>query len=350
MAANKFICPLIDIAEYKENWRILTEVSDISHESDDVGDEFSLEDVHVPCMKDTIAQDLENGLQEIEEVEEDEQDGVAAMLEREIPTLKERQAKIGNTFSDYTLPNKLSVGKTKNAVTEHCNPNLKLESGTEVPNSELILTFSLHARKKSFKTQTFEVLTCQPLTALRDRLYCLGDHIGDGPDIRSGCFVFENCVYDDLRSPDSISYSDSIITQVRRVGNVKRRTTFFQKSMSNTRFVDLKLRLNARYVYLHQGECYHHLVLTDIRKHDSKVELPFIEQYPNQVFQVPHKRRICDVCAAVSANYVCFGDGLAPRDPFMYCAECYHRLHYDNFNELIYDDFEVYPYFHDPTH
>ena len=48
----------------------------------------------------------------------------------------------------------------------------------------------------------YVVLGSQKLTALRDRMYCLADHILDGPETRSSFMFIENVFYNDLRCPN----------------------------------------------------------------------------------------------------------------------------------------------------
>jgi len=51
------------------------------------------------------------------------------------------------------------------------------------------------------------VLGSQPLTVLRDAIYCLYDTIMDGPEVKSGYFMIENVFYNDMRHPGAIDYS-----------------------------------------------------------------------------------------------------------------------------------------------
>lgn len=77
---------------------------------------------------------------------------------------------------------------------------------------EIVLSVAIYDTKgKAIKSQEYFVLGSQPLTALRDRLYCLNDHILDGPSTKSSYFFIENTFYNDTRYPNAMDYSQCVI-------------------------------------------------------------------------------------------------------------------------------------------
>lgn len=52
------------------------------------------------------------------------------------------------------------------------------------------------------------MLGSQPLSALRDRVYCLQDKQLDGAHTKSGYFFIEGKFYNDLRDPRALRYSE----------------------------------------------------------------------------------------------------------------------------------------------
>lgn len=38
---------------------------------------------------------------------------------------------------------------------------------------------------------------------------------------------------------------------------------------------------------------------------------------------------------------------MSSENPAAFCADCYHALHYTQDGELLADDFEVFPYYHE---
>jgi len=53
------------------------------------------------------------------------------------------------------------------------------------------------------------------------------------------------------------------------------------------------------------------------------------------------------VCSTFTAKYVTHGDKYAPENPCFYCEDCYKVLHYSKDGKLEYDDFRVFPYYHE---
>eukprot|EP00771_Trimastix_marina_P004157 gnl/Trimastix_PCT/898.p1 GENE.gnl/Trimastix_PCT/898~~gnl/Trimastix_PCT/898.p1 ORF type:complete len:351 (-),score=112.88 gnl/Trimastix_PCT/898:17-1069(-) len=213
---------------------------------------------------------------------------------------------------------------------------------------EVLLTVALYHASKPMKQQEFQVLGSQPLTALRDRLYCLSDYLLDGQQCRSGYFFIENVFYNDMRAPDSQDHSKLIIDWV---GENNRFTqpglgVFAQKKMEDTTFLDLTLRIGAPYLYCHQGNCEHAIVFTEIRLVNSG-DMQNFNAYPRHIFQAKIRRRKCKICDIFPARYVTYGDRMATEDPFFYCEHCYRPLHYDAAGRILYSDFEVFPYYHE---
>lgn len=69
--------------------------------------------------------------------------------------------------------------------------------------------------------------------------------------------------------------------------------------------------------------------------------------YPVHEFQALVKHRMCSVCAVVPAARIVYGDRHGDENPAVFCVQCYHALHYNKEGQLLYDDFEVFPYFHE---
>jgi snRNA-activating protein complex subunit 3 len=243
-----------------------------------------------------------------------------------------------------------------------------------VDPNEIVLTVALYHPVKNKKTQAYRVLGSQTLTALRDCLYCLSDHILEGPQHKSGFFFIEGTFYNDMRFPDNIDYSAKIIewhAQRRRVmkekgmspdgenneltnfgntfgiqKNILSYPTLNSQRMELTTFSQLKLRVNTPYVYVHQGCCEHRLVFTEVRmltEQDNQNKC----LYPLHVFQCKIRRKKCKICEIYPAKYITFGDKLAPEDPYYYCEKCYDLFHYDKDGKILYSDFRVYPYYHE---
>ncbi|CAK9182194.1 unnamed protein product [Ilex paraguariensis] len=230
-----------------------------------------------------------------------------------------------------------------------------------------------HNRRTSAKTQEFLVLGRQFLTELRDKIYCLTDEVMKkaGQHDSSGYFLIEDLFCNDLREASAIDYSEPILNWLKNSKNealekweciVSGELQQKQKSilgsdtepqlpkfkavdMHQMRFCDLKFRLGAGYLYCHQGDCKHIIVIRDMRLiHPEDVQNR--AAYPLVTFQVKLRFRKCSVCKIYRAEKVTIDDKWATEHPCYFCGLCYYMLHYEN-GSLLYNDFSVYDYHHE---
>ena len=237
---------------------------------------------------------------------------------------------------------------------------------------EIVLAVEFyHNQRKHDKMQEFLVLGSQPLTALRDRLYCLTDEIAKKSDLdtKSSYFLIEDVFYNDMRDPDAKDYSQPILQWAREsretterwnrdLGNNPRAVipaihsetenlpNFTAKCMEDTRFSDFQLRIGAQYLYCHQGDCKHIIVIRDIRLAHSK-DVQDMAAYPVLKWHARVRHRKCTICNIYQARKVTYEDKLAPACPTFFCEQCYYLLHYDKSGCLLYNDFKVFDYYHE---
>lgn len=242
------------------------------------------------------------------------------------------------------------------------------------PGKEIVLCVEIYHNKRTLqKTQEFLVLGQQYLTELRDKIYCLTDQLMEraGQHDTSGYFFIEGVFCNDLRDASSIDYSKPILDwlkdsnkealekweyilsgrlqpkQKALVDNKRKENLpqFKAIPMHGTRFCDLNFRLGAGYLYCHQGDCKHTIVIRDMRLiHPEDVQDRFA--YPILTFQIKPRIRKCSVCQIFRAKLVTVDDKWAGENPCYFCDTCYYMLHYDN-ESLLYPDFSVYDYHHD---
>lgn len=152
-----------------------------------------------------------------------------------------------------------------------------------------------------------------------------------------------------MRDLDNVDYSATVVewAEESKTRNPDQEMpTFSAKSIVGTTFNDLAVKINIPYLYCHQGSCEHIIIVTDIRllnKGDNQHK----NAYPLQTFQAKIRRRKCRICDIYPAKFVTFGDKLAPENPCFFCDKCYQPLHYSADNMLLYQGYEVYPYYHE---
>ncbi|KAI3723605.1 hypothetical protein L2E82_35335 [Cichorium intybus] len=262
--------------------------------------------------------------------------------------------------------------------TSYLTQQVKSSSTREqipVDDNEILLCIEVYNNKRSLvKTQEILVLGRQLLTELRDKIYCLTDEIMKltKKHDQSGYFLIEDIFYNDLRESNSIDYSKPILDWLRESEKIavekwesiisgelqqKQKEILGSESggpklpflkprqMQATRFCDLIFRLGAGYLYCHQGDCKHLMVIRDMRL-IHKEDVQNRAAYPLIMFQTKLRFHKCSICKIYKATKVTVDDKWTPENPCYFCGICYYMLHYSN-NQLIYNDFKVFDYIHD---
>nr|CAB3479211.1 unnamed protein product [Digitaria exilis] len=117
--------------------------------------------------------------------------------------------------------------------------------------------------------------------------------------------------------------------------NVSNVPEFKSERMQATRFSDLHFRPGAGYLYCHQGNCKHTIVIRDMRlihEEDSHDQV----DYPLQAFQLQKRLQKCSVCQIYLATKMTVDDKWALNNPCYFCIKCYYLLHYKEDNTPLY--------------
>ncbi|XP_057262269.1 snRNA-activating protein complex subunit 3 isoform X1 [Pezoporus wallicus] len=153
-----------------------------------------------------------------------------------------------------------------------------------VEEGELLLTLNvfypiIFQKHKDYKPyQTVLVLGSQKLTELRDSISCVSDfqiggEFSSQPDqapehvskdlYKSAFFYFEGIFYNDKRYPECRDLSRTVIewSESHDRGYVNLQSD----DMEDYTFNDLSLKIGFPYLFCHQGDCEHIIIITDIR-------------------------------------------------------------------------------------
>ncbi|GAM21055.1 hypothetical protein SAMD00019534_042300 [Acytostelium subglobosum LB1] len=213
----------------------------------------------------------------------------------------------------------------------------------KVSMDDVLVTVSFYHPCKNHKQQEIVVLGSQKLTELKDKLYCMRDQILDGKTRKSSYFFINGVFYDDMRDPSNLRYSQTIIEWLDKKG---KNNGYVSKNMEDYTFFDLSISLGERYLYCNQGNCEHFLIFHKIRL-VKPTDCIRISTYPIIVDQLKSRRRRCRICEIYPSKHVTIADKLMDESPYFFCDECYRTLHYSKEGRLLYNDFQVYPYFHE---
>ena len=266
------------------------------------------------------------------------------------------EAKIENAiFLPKRNDNSVTLAEKSNYVGR------RHEELNERPESdEVVLQVAIYHPVRNTKVQEFLVLGRQCLTDLRDAISCLSDevleaHVTPGHFTKSAYFFIENIFYNDMRYEGNVEYSSNIVNWLAEFDNLDETKTergepaakYTSLKMEDIRFYDLSIRLNEPYIYCHQGNCMHYIVFTDMRLINEKKDVMNVYAYPIRSYQAKPKRRKCGVCEIYQAKWVTYGDKYTSDDPSFFCDSCYRQFHYDHFGKILYQDYEVYRYYHE---
>ncbi|KAG9344098.1 hypothetical protein JZ751_012578 [Albula glossodonta] len=118
--------------------------------------------------------------------------------------------------------------------------------------------------------------------------------------------------------------------------------TFQTEKMEETTFRELKIKIGYPYLYCHQGDCEHVVIITDIRlaHQDDCLDRKL---YPLLTYKHRVVTRKCAVCHLYISRWITTNDSFAPTDPCLFCDQCFRMLHYDSLGNKQ-GDFLAYPF------
>uniref|UniRef100_H0WK74 snRNA-activating protein complex subunit 3 n=1 Tax=Otolemur garnettii TaxID=30611 RepID=H0WK74_OTOGA len=237
------------------------------------------------------------------------------------------------------------------------NPADMIEEGELILSVNILYPVIFHKHKEHKPHQTMLVLGSQKLTELRDSIRCVSDlqiggEFSNTPDqapehiskdlYKSAFFYFEGTFYNDKRYPECRDLSRTIIewSESHDRGYGKFQTA----RMEDFTFNDLYIKVGFPYLYCHQGDCEHVIIITDISKrlvhHDDCLDRTL---YPLLIKKHWLWTRKCFVCKMYTARWVTNNDSFAPEDPCFFCDVCFRMLHYDSEGNKL-GEFLAYPY------
>ena len=303
------------------------------------------------------------------------------LIENRLAKLEERLQK--NQLSSLALFKEAL--KTKVAPVQPSILARNEAASNDKSDGEIWLTISVYSTQRpGIRTQTFDVAASSSLCELCDRLTCSSDRVvarmskvGTRPIPHlplpsepaesnhtaspSSYFLIEGIFYSDLRSQEAKDLSSDIRNWI--VSDHLRQTEIkgFQvmRPMNETRWLNIAIRIGRPYSFVHCGRCDHFIIIERIRREhlfDQVRTGAHLSSSPKEVdstvlvrelFRLRRRRRRCRICDISRAAFITVNDRLAPENPCSFCETCYTALHYDGSGRLLYNDYRVYPYYHE---
>jgi hypothetical protein len=260
---------------------------------------------------------------------------------------------------------------TKTKPRHHSSSDQGL--GRSVPVFSIAIFFP--NKKPQYRMQEFLLLGSQPLTDLRDALYCLSDFVASAIEppcpskpgaalqnekvdrlnsrtkkMSSSYFFVEDVFYCDTRADKSEDYANTIMEW----GSDPARQTQPNNPFKSLKlahgesvcFQDLAWRIDQPYLFTHQGNCEHIFIVKEIRLLDPKIDDTVFDAYPKPVFMSKINRHKCQMCNLFPAKYITVGDIHAGESPCFFCEHCFDPFHFDEDGQPLYD-FATYFYAYD---
>ncbi|TMS23346.1 snRNA-activating protein complex subunit 3 [Larimichthys crocea] len=228
-----------------------------------------------------------------------------------------------------------------------------------IPEGEIVLTINVYYPITSERISTSRphmsllMTGSHSLAELRDAICCVSDlqvcgEFSNTPDLapdfiskdlfKSSFFFFEGVFYNDMRFPECQDISKTTIEWAK----ARNYPAYTQAKMEDTRFVDLTIKVGFPYLYCHQGDCEHLVIITDIRL-THKSDCLDKKLYPLLIRKDRLLTQKCTVCHLFIGRWFTTNDQYAPSDPCLFCDKCFRALHYDAAGNKL-GEFLAYPY------
>ncbi|CAD0202377.1 unnamed protein product [Chrysodeixis includens] len=243
--------------------------------------------------------------------------------------------------------------------TTQTTPDADLEPGKDVLyRVRVYRPFAYHKAKDRF-TRTRHSVFCydimvtgrNTLAQLRDRFVCHNDFdtrtdVSHHPDtlpsqtakelFPSGFLFINNVFYVDTREK-CFDYSEPIRAwaEQRKIG------TFPKKDMCSVTLGELVLKLGYPEVYVHQGNCEHVFIFSEVRLLSAADPLRRA-RYPCSRAIAQNQTTYCTTCAEISAKWVVVGCTRVPFDPSFFCENCFKQYLYKDGKKI--GEFQAYTY------
>lgn len=372
----------IDIKEFSDRCAVL--INDIGLNREATSDfDSNIQDDHEFA---SVSPDLISKWQQIfSKYSSDEQNELKNIISQEDAALTSDHAKIEAALARRIVKSRLAtiesfkfdsaacgMRSTKNGVSSPSfNSSLSLSGNvTEVKMNpepvfvnDVIITISIFPGGK-FQTahrQEIEVKASDSLLAFTEGIYCLSGRVArnlvselsNSEILDSSSFLFiEGVFYDD--EMDSITHSrasDIYYEALKVVGNTSSLATTLMSdpgsvkrfSLKETKWTDLKIRLNTPYLFVHLGGCEHIFSISNIRAASLSDKQDLLLPRVSQALRV--RRRKCRICELYAGTKMLINDKLMPENPCIICDKCYEGFH--GSGQEWYKDFEIVPYYHE---
>lgn len=276
--------------------------------------------------------------------------GMRVVADLPVPLSSELETHVLAPRLTVVRPDTLRDTRPRNYTTEFERTTFRSTkpSSTPVRKPEVVLTIAMLHPKRAMKDRVFHVLASSTIESTLDRFRCVTDDMPDLAGNQSGYICIESVLYT-RTGANTVDYTEPIMQFLEENERYTHEglAGLRRASAAETRWEDVSLRLGKAYVFMHQGDCGHLVVVLDMHLHTHR-DRDECEWYPMLVFEAKVRARRCSICDVRPGNYATYGDRLAPTEPCVFCHECYDQLHKLPDGSPAYENFRVFSYLRDP--
>ena len=232
------------------------------------------------------------------------------------------------------------------------NPSRNSECES-IHNDTLATITIFNPQNPHAKFQEIEILGCQTLSNLRDAIYCQSDFtlnrdrknqdpcekIINTTKIKlSPSFIYmDHVFYIDTRNNDDIptDYYDKWIDAWLTKKQVNRDVFKYEKkNMQTLTLEDISFELHKPFVFIHQGNCEHMMLVDDIRL-ISNNEFESKNEFPRTTRNLRYDRFKCSMCSVYPATKITHEDIVSGFSPCYFCDICFESFHHGDSNVKV---------------
>ncbi|VTZ70228.1 snRNA-activating protein complex subunit 3, putative [Plasmodium chabaudi chabaudi] len=291
-----------------------------------------------------------------------------------------------NTFSKYQIISKLkkkTMSKTFKLVCDFNNTILKslyinqntidtfyaqepfLVLNTKqlkcLSSSDIfIISVSFYHPIRGIKIAEFEILSTQTLANLTDVFFCFDTSNYGMPKFSGSVYYIDGILYPDVRDKDALDYSTSIINFYKNRKNISSSTASSSSNSNLDDFLkhpykiyqdkavlkDIKIPLYKKCCFLHQGNCEHRIVFSNVRQY-NKFRDKDISQYPIRTFKPNIATKYCICCHKNIAQKIIIDSYLFKENPSYVCDGCFELFLLDSNGKPVDDMMKHFQYIND---
>jgi len=238
----------------------------------------------------------------------------------------------GKKTQEFLVPGQQNLYELKKSI--HCVTDLYIDMNENRGGSFFFIEGTFYEDETEIRICD-EIINAQKIHLANEKLIKTEGKFAMSTSHKNKTFPYNPSNYIDLKNPEN-NIDPSLVKY----------KPFTQKSMLITSWNSINLRIGVPYLFRHKNSCDHLFCINDIRLLEN-TDNSKITEYPLLVFQSKQKRFLCNVCAVKHAKFVCKNDRLSIGKPLYICDSCYRLTHYDKNGKLLYNDFTLYPYYHD---